>query len=226
MMSVQHNQAITRTILSIQVGMPTTHEQDPLSKNAHSAWTSGIFKYGVSGPVELTEHGFAGDGQANLKVHGGPDRAVLLFSATNYPAIEAHLNRSIPRGGFGENLTVDHFDESDVCLGDVWQCGPCQVEISQPRLPCANLARRLEAPDIVSVLIKARKGGSYARVVKPGFVSAGDPLQLIERPYPKWTIQRAFACWMEDTDFEELEQIPPLSQLWRDGIRDYFAKKD
>ncbi len=84
--------------------------------------------------------GFDGDGVADLKNHGGQDKAVYVFSLDHYPCWGELLGTKLNPPAFGENLSVSHLKEDDVCLGDTFQLGTAVVQISQPRQPCKTLA--------------------------------------------------------------------------------------
>ncbi|MEQ1934054.1 MAG: MOSC domain-containing protein, partial [Fimbriimonadaceae bacterium] len=185
-------------------------------------WESGIFKEVVSGPVMLRKHNLEGDGQSNLTVHGGPDRAVLMFADANY----AYYGVPFQPGFFGENLTLEWQSapaEEKVCLGDVWGTEGVILEISQPRLPCFKLGRRQSDPTIVTRAMSAHAAGWYARVLEEGMIEAGETLELRFRPHPEWTIRRAFRSFLANKDLEGLLKVEALSTLWRDRIAKVLA---
>ena len=210
-------------ILSIQVGMPKTYDSALASEDGQDrSWESGIFKSEVKGPVHLSETNLAEDGQADLKHHGGPDRAVLIYSAEHYPAWNDRFGRTLDFGSFGENFTVSIANETMVCLGDRWVTNDIEIEVSQPRLPCFKLARRLDMPGLNLEVVKNRKGGWYCRTLKQGTVEAGQKLTLVDRPNPEWTIDRAFLIYMTEKKdrqvLQELHDLPQLSTLWRESL--------
>ena len=214
---------------SIQVGKPAEHPPNQLTARS---WRSGIFKRKVVGPVWLGRENLAGDGQQNQRVHGGPDRALLLYAAAHYLDWAAELGDGLPAGfgpgAFGENFTVSGLDETTVCLGDIYEVGAARIEISQPRLPCANLARRWQLPDLPRRVEATGRGGFYARVLREGEVAAGQLLFRRARPCPDWPIARLSAIHAirrEDADEETraawagLAECAALSQLWRQQLR-------
>jgi len=210
-------------ILSIQVGLPKVYQNaDAPDDGEDRTWESGIFKHTVKGPVWLSETNLTGDGQADLVHHGGPDRALLLYSALHYPDWEVQFGYPVPYGGFGENFTVDEVDEHQVCLGDRWATDDIEIEVSQPRLPCFKLARRLDRPGLNVEVMNNRKGGWYARALKQGNVCEGETLKLIERPNPTWTIDRCFDTFLHQKKdavvLRELVDLPQLSELWKDRL--------
>ena len=138
------------------------------------AVSTAIFK----APVEtaaIRELGLEGDQQADLAVHGGPDKAVYAYSAEHYPWWQEQLpGVELPFGSFGENLTLSGFDESDACLGDVYQAGTASLLAIQPRLPCFKLGLRFNDPGMVKRFAQSLRLGVYFRVVEPGRVRRFD----------------------------------------------------
>lgn len=208
------------TLLSIQVGMPrrmgTPGAEDPQERE----WVSGIFKYAVSGPVQLGLRNLAGDAQADLEAHGSVDQAVLFYAAGHYPEWRSRLGKpEMAHGAFGENFTVAGLDEATVCIGDTYVIGTARVQVSQPRAPCWKLSRRNGVPALHLLVQRTGRGGWYARVLQPGVVEAGLPLLLEERPFPQWTVQRVNdVLYRREADpavRAELATCPLLSPTWR-----------
>jgi MOSC domain-containing protein YiiM len=207
-------------IVSIQVGHPAIHGQPGAAEPMEQPWRTGFYKQPVVGPVWLGRTNLVGDGQANLRVHGGPDKAVLSYAARHYPAWRTELNMpDLPYGAFAENFTVSSLDEQSVCLGDVYAIGQARVEVSQPRQPCANITRRWKLPGLTERVEATGRHGWYARVLDEGEVAPGDAIVLIERPFPEWTVARAFRVMRQRTVEREeaaaLRDVPILSDSWR-----------
>jgi MOSC domain-containing protein YiiM len=179
-------------ILAIFVGRPKTYGTAD-AKLAHDRlWTSSIVKELINGPVRLGETNLAGDQQADLSVHGGPDKAVNVYSADHYPLWQAELNLpDFGYGAFGENLVVAGLTEDAVCIDDLYRVGEATVQVSQPRGPCWKIARRWRMKDLTARVDQTGRTGWYLRVLQPGFIEAGQTLELIERPYPEMTITKA-----------------------------------
>ena len=176
------------TIVSIQVGLPQTRQADAYSD---TPWTSGIVKLPVNGSVWLSKTQLEGDGQADLKNHGGPDRVILIYAQTHYDYWKSDLPHiDWVNGGFGENLTVTAQTEDTVCVGDIYRIGVVRIQVSQPRAPCWKLARRWNQKDLADRADKTGFTGWYARVLDEGNLEAGMMLSLEERPYPQWTIRQ------------------------------------
>ncbi len=209
------------TLASIQVGMPRQFGREDAENPFDRPWTSGIFKLPVTGPVEITKYGLIGDGQADLENHGGDDKAVLSYSADHYPGWLPILGPdSATFGAFGENLTIRGLTEDDVCVGDVWQIGEAvQLQISQPRQPCWKLARKWRVRDLVEQVQHTGRSGWYWRVLRPGRVEAGQPLTMLNRTRPEWTIAAANrAMYHRKHDRAAamaLAELPELAGSWR-----------
>lgn len=207
---------MSATIISIQVGKPAEHGADDISDKR---WESGIFKGRVEGRVWLDTLNLEGDGQSDLKNHGGPFRAVLAYSAEHYPVWEREFGRSLENGSFGENFTVSGLDERTVCLGDVYQVGEVRLQVAQPRYPCWKLSRRNGLKTLAAKVEERGWGGWYHKVLQTGHVQAGDAYTLLERPYSLFTIELLFDLMTErQTDkglYTELAGLEVLSTSWR-----------
>ncbi len=213
--------SVTR-ILSQRVGLPRDMGTHGASAPLERPWTSAIFKDPVTGPVWLSATGLAGDGQADRKVHGGPEKAVLAYPRSHYDFWRERLARDdIGPGAFGENWVFSHGTEADICIGDVLRVGQARVQVSQPRQPCWKPARRWERRDLALLLQQTGRTGWYYRVLEEGLVQAGDTLELMERPCPAFTV--AFANHAMHGHAPEaaaaLAECPLLTANWRDSLR-------
>jgi len=211
--------SIVPTVVSIQVGRPARRGVEGSRDPREEPWTSAIYKDPIEGPVMLRSLNFEGDAQADLKVHGGPDKAVLAYSMEHYAEWRSELGLDMKPGAFGENLTIAGEDERTVCIGDVYTIGEARLEISQPRLPCWKLARKWDLPDLPARVVKSVRGGWYLRVLREGRVGRGDSVKREEHPFPQWTIARVFEAFIHGTDPETaaaLASCPALAEGWRD----------
>ncbi len=215
-------------IVSLQVGLPTERQYGNDADGEGKVWRSGIFKETVEGAVYLGKEDFVGDAQADLKNHGGPDKAVLMYAESHY----SYWKRILPQhswvyGGFGENLTVTQMTEDKVAIGDVYAIGDVRVEVSQPRQPCWKLARRWTQKDLAVRVQQNGFAGWYVRVLQEGMIEAGQKLELLKRPYPEWTISRVFdIIYNLDRDIEEsleLAHCPAYAHKMRDSILHRFG---
>lgn len=210
------------TIASLQVGQPRQVGQADASDPLDRPWTTGFFKEPVGHALWLDFEGLDGDGVADRKLHGGPEKAVLAYAAGHYPAWAAELGLVLPGGAFGENFTVLGQSEATVCIGDRYAVGTAIVEVSQPRQPCWKLARRWRIRTLAARVQETGRTGWYLRVRQTGRVAAGDPMILIERPHPEWTVAAANAVMHgRPTDraaAEALAACPALATNWRTAL--------
>jgi len=211
-------------LVSIQVGLPAVHGEPGAEDPLDQPWRTGFFKAPIAGPVWLGRLNLVGDGQANLRVHGGADKAVLAYAASHYPLWRTELCRpDLPYGAFAENFTIAGQDEAQVCLGDVYAIGSAaRLEVSQPRQPCSNITHRWRVPGLTEQVAATGRHGWYLGVLAEGEVVAGEPVVLLERPTPDWTVARAMrAMQQRSVDRAEaaaLAEVPALSDAWRNTL--------
>jgi MOSC domain-containing protein YiiM len=184
---------VTARLVSVQVGQPRFHGPDVgLPEPLDHRWHSAFLKDPVAGPVLLRTTNLEGDRQADPRVHGGPEMAVLAYSADHYPAWREELGiAEMGPGGFAENFTISGQDELSVCIGDVYRVGMATVQVSQPRGPCYKISYRWKRPDLLARCEANGHHGWYLRVLEEGVVEAGRPVELLERPNPEWSVRRA-----------------------------------
>ena len=211
-------------IVSLQVGMPRPLEVVPSSAGALQM--TGIRKEPVEGPVWLGERNLAGDGQGSTG-HDGLDRAVLGYPAAHYPLWQAEWGlATLPHGAFGENFTLAGLTEANVFIGDVIAVGGAVLQVSEPRVPCRTLERHLGQEGALARIVATGRIGWLYRVRKAGAVEAGQAVTLIERPYPAWTVARAYQVYrlwragelVVQPLANELAACPALSATWRERL--------
>ncbi len=131
-----------------------------------------------------------GDRQADLRVHGGRDKAVYAYPSEHLPRWNAELLPSSPfgPGSFGENLTTANWLEDMVCIGDVWSWGEALLQVVQPRSPCYKLALFTGYPDILRRLVETGRTGWYLRVLEAGTVPVKGPIHVVERHPDAFTV--------------------------------------
>jgi len=200
-------------VVSVNVGRPT---QVPYEGRLI---TTGIFKVPVDGPLHLGRTNLDGDGQADLKVHGGPDRAAYVYSLDSYDWWARELGHPMHPGDFGENLTLTGFTDADVRIGDRIRIGEALVEPTSPREPCYKLGMRMADKRFVERFSRADRVGFYVRVIEEGAVAAGDPAVLEAAADGQPTIaelHRVYAYARDDVDALRLiVAAPALSGGWR-----------
>lgn len=181
-------------LLSVNVGKPRPNPWKGLS-------ATGIDKRPVDGPVTVTAPGPKGTGAVGLdgdraydvKHHGGPDQAVYAYAREDLDGWETELSRPLANGTFGENLTTLGLDVNAALIGERWHIGPDVVlEVSCPRIPCATFQGWLERDGWIKRFTEAALPGAYLRVITPGAIRPGDPIETTHRPAHDITIALAF----------------------------------
>lgn len=194
---------------------------NPNAKNPmEREWETGMFKNETKYKVWLTETNLIGDEVADKKAHGGPEKALFAYPMKHYEYWKQNIkNESIDIGAFGENLAVKHADEDTVCIGDIYQFGEAKIQVSQPRRPCWKPARRFQIIDFALRIQNSGLTGWYYRVLEEGYVQSGIEMELLERPYPKWTIANANKVMYKHKDnmevTKELASCPALAKNWK-----------
>ena len=190
---------------------------------------TSIFKQPVAGPVAVLAEHLAGDGQADLRVHGGPDKAVYAYPQEHWDYWGQLLPPAqLVPGAFGENLTTQGLLEAEVRVGDCFQFGTAVLMAVQPRRPCFKLGIRLARPGIVREFELARRSGVYFRVQQPGIVQAGEEIMLVQRSAFAATIQDMVDCLASGPhDLDKVRTLlatPYLSGSWRERLTGLLAE--
>jgi len=190
--------------------------------DARGEWQSSIARDRLDAPAQLEIRGFVGD-QATQPYHGSPDIAVCLHSQTHYDFWNSTLQMNLQPGGVGENLTLDTWDDSNICVGDKMRIGSGLIQVSAPRSPCENQARFVGRPDWVERTLGELRTGIYARVLEPGNMQAGDEVILVERPNPGLTIRDLNDCWYHHFDVvlaKRYSVAEGLMEWWKQRFRE------
>ena len=162
-------------ILSINVSEP-----QKVIFNGKELITS-IYKKPIANKVQVTSQGIEGDRQADLSVHGGYDKAVYAYSFTHYQLWGEKLNKEYNEYGLvGENLTIDIFDEKEICIGDKFKINNCILQVSQPRIPCYKIGIKMNSREFPKMFSQSGLLGSYFRVLQDGVIAPGDQFEKID----------------------------------------------
>lgn len=162
-------------------------------------------------------------GRSDSKNHGGPEKAILCYAKLHYAAWrDEHPELDFAGGGFGENLTIDGASEPDIHIGDRFQVGECEFEVSQPRQPCWKISRRWQVKTLTKEVAQTGRTGWYLRVLVGGPLSVSSEFQLLQRPNPEWSIARAndvlFGREVDRLAVHELMGLSQLSQEWKEAL--------
>ncbi|MDA0185362.1 MOSC domain-containing protein [Solirubrobacter phytolaccae] len=202
-------------LLSVNVGTP-----QQIAMRRGRPMLSAIAKAPVDGRVRVEGVNLAGDAQADLRVHGGPDKAVYAYAREDIAWWEEQLEREIPPGMFGENLTTEGIDVSGALIGERWRIGTVELEVCQPRQPCSKLGIRFENLRMVKRFAQASRPGAYLRIITEGELGAGDEIAVTDLPDHAVTIaQVSDAILLDDTLIPQVVGAAALPGPLRDWMR-------
>ena len=212
-------------IISVNVGMPR------LLAWGGSTFKTGIFKNPIEGRVMLRTTNLDGDSQADLSVHGGPNKAAYGYPLEHYGAWKSELSEPVlPWGAFGENFTTEGLIETDVSIGDRYRVGDAVVKVTTPRLPCFKLAAKFKSDEIIEHFLKSGRCGFYFSVIEEGEVGAGDAFALLGREESTLTIAEVNRLYSaKSPDRETLQRslhVKTLTESWRERFRARLAEID
>jgi len=188
-------------IVSVNVGLPRDVVWNGVTVK------TAIFKEPVAGAVTIRELNLAGDQQADLKVHGGPEKAVYAYPAEHYEYWRTQLSDvSFSWGAFGENLTTDGLSEDALCIGDLLRVGSALLQITQPRMPCYKLGLRFNRDDMIKRFLASGRSGFYFSVIEQGDVAAGSKVEILDRDPDRVTVSDILRLYFGQTRVPELLQ--------------------
>ena len=190
---------------------------------------TGIFKVPVNGRVALSRFNLDGDGQGDLTVHGGVDKAVYAYPHEHYGHWRRELQLdNLTYGQFGENLTVEGMLEDCVHIGDIFRIGSALVEVSQPRVPCFKLGLKMGMPTFPKQFLASERSGFYLRVLETGEVGAGDAIERVKVGQKRLTVKAVHHLLYFDSGnlerIHEVLSIPALAVSWRESFEKVLAK--
>ncbi len=170
----------------------------------------------------LSKGGFHGDGVADKKHHGGPDRAVCIYPFEHYALWEKEFGVTLPPAAFGENLTLTNVLEEEICIGDILQIGEAIIQVTQGRVPCNTIDRRIEMAPFLKAIVKTGLTGYLCRVLEEGMIASGDKVTVIERDPKEISVLYANNVnFHQPKDAEAIQRVleaKALATEWRDGL--------
>lgn len=170
----------------------------------------------------LTKEGFRGDGVADLRFHGGSDRAVCVYPYEHYVQWEKEFGESLPPSSFGENLTVSNMLEADVHIGDIFRLGDAVIQITQSRIPCSTITKRTNLPFLLKRMVETGYTGYLCRVLEEGIVRRDSEITLLESHPAQvsvlFTNQIYFYNSKDIEGAKRILNVPELAQKWRESL--------
>lgn len=200
-------------IKTFSIGLPKT-----IKHGENKEMISAICKEQVD-EAYLTKDGFRGDGVADHKFHGGPDRAVCIYPYEHYALWEQEFQTKLPESAFGENITVGNMLEKEVHIGDVFQIGEAVIQVTQGRVPCSTISKRTNLPGLLKRIIETGYTGYLCRVLEEGIVKKDSTIRLVERHPQAVSIMFGNELYFHrPKDIEGMKKmmgIPELADDWK-----------
>ena len=207
-------------VLSVNVGIP----REVLWRG--KPVTTGIWKEPVAGRVPLRRLNLDGDRQADLRVHGGQDKAVYAYPSEFYELWSRERPElELGPGTFGENLTLEGLLDHDVSVGDRFQIGTAELVVTQPRLPCFKLGLRMGRDEFVTEVLERGLLGFYLAVAREGEVAAGDLIVELQRDPRRFGVTEVARLYAADRDDVETMRLAADHDALPESWREYFRKR-
>ena len=211
-------------VVSVNVSLPR-----PVEFRGQAVSTS-IFKEPVGGRVLARRLSLEGDWQADLRSHGGLNKAVYAYPLEHYARWSEELGRDDLRPGqFGENLTLEGLAEDGVRLGDVFRVGAALLQVTQPRYPCFKLGIKMGDPLFPRRFLASGRTGFYLRVLEEGEVGAGDTVELVEQA-DALTVRALWHLVLVDQGVVQgarrALRCPTLGREWREPLEERLRQED
>jgi MOSC domain-containing protein YiiM/ferredoxin-NADP reductase len=212
-------------LVSVNVGLPRDIEWR--GRTVHT----GIWKDPVQGRRRVGRLNVEGDGQGDLRGHGGEQRAVFVYQIESYRYWQERLGRrDFTHGQFGENFTIEGLPDDEVCIGDRYRIGTALFEVTQPRVTCYRVGIRTNEPQMAALLTSSGRPGFYLRVLEEGEVAAGDPILPVARGPERMSVAEVNALLYSSHHprdrLERALRIPALSPGWRWSFEGLIRSQD
>ncbi|MFI6688598.1 MOSC domain-containing protein [Streptomyces sp. NPDC050485] len=218
-------------LLSLNLGRATAVEYTDAAGGR-----TGVDKRPVTGPVRVFApgpkgvgaSGVEGDDVCDLRHHGGDHQAVYAYAREDLDVWAKELGRELPSGSFGENLTTYGVDVNGARIGERWRIGRDVVlEVASGRIPCRTFAGWLDQKGWVRRFTQAAVPGAYLRVIEPGEIRAGDPIEVIERPDHEVSVSFWFRAFTTERELlpRTLAAGEAMEPEAHEAVRKYLAQQ-
>lgn len=211
---MQASDVTTIALHAVAVGTPTV-----IGTHRGGKVTSSIRKHEVDRPiVRVNVLNIEGDRQADLRHHGGVDKAVYCYPSEHRAFWATEIGYDAVEAPFGANLSISGMMEAEARIGDVWRWGTARLQVAQPRWPCYKLALHSGHGNMIKRFVASGRSGWYLRVLEEGLAPVDGPITLETRDPLAITVAMAFAARKGDLDADDIERVnahPALAEAWR-----------
>lgn len=199
-------------VLAVSVGRPQDKEWAGIGRTS-------IDKHNLAGPVGVHVLGIEGDEVSDIEHHGGPHQAVHAYAREDLDFWETELGLPIRNGQFGENLTTEGLDLTGMEVGTRLRIGGDDgplLEVAHVRTPCNDFKGWMRESGYdpkawVKRFTAAGRHGPYLRVIEPGTLRAGDPIEVVHRPGHGVSVRDMFVAL--NTDRSRLPELLAIDHL-------------
>lgn len=205
-------------ILSVNTGIPKEFTLDGITIQTSMVKTP-------QKEIHVNILSIEGDIFKNGTAHGTPDAVIYAMSSRRYDFWSQLCGKPLPLGWFGENLSLDHLDETSFYLGDEYQCGGVQLKVTGVRYPCGKLNYVTGHHKMRDEFLNQDWPGIYFQVLAPGTIKPQDDLILKNRVQTKITaldlyqgLRAAENKTISDSQFNDLVQSPYLIPRYKDKL--------
>lgn len=183
-------------LVSINIGTP---QEASWAAIGHTS----IEKRCVAGRIRALTLGLEGDRVSDERHHGGVDQAVYAFAREDLDLWAAELGTDVRNGQFGENLTTTGIDVNEAEIGARWRIGGALLEVASVRIPCNDFKGWMGENGFdnrawVKRFTATGRPGPYLRVLEPGDLGAGDPIEVVDTPGHGVTVSMVFRALTTD----------------------------
>lgn len=191
---------------------------------------TGIFKSSVDSGIFLGNSDVVDDHVVDRRYHGGEFKACYLYSADHYTHwSELYPDKDMPYGMFGENLTVEGLDETEMTIGSTYRVGKALIQVSEPREPCFKLGIRFDDQGVLKHFINSTYSGVYVKVIEEGHVNPNDELELVDfvdGPSIVDVYKMLYANSIDDDTLLQLAEDKHLRPRLREKLLEKFTVED
>lgn len=201
-------------LIEVATGVPAI-----IGENRNGPVSSGIAKRVTPDrEVMVRRLNIDGDRQADLRAHGGVDKAVYCYPREHLAYWQSAIGYEKADAPFGENLSVEGVDETSVCIGDTWRWGDALLQVSQPRWPCYKLEMHTAHQGMIRAFVASCRCGWYLRVLEEGTAPTFGTISVVERDPQRLSVALAFRAARGDATADQIAALnahPALAEAWR-----------
>jgi MOSC domain-containing protein YiiM len=193
--------------------------------------TTAVEKAPLTGRVLITADGIEGDESGDKAHHHDEWMKVYAYSVEDYAWWVEQLGAAIPPGHFAENLTTEGVDLNAALVGETWRVGSALLQISHVRIPCQTFKGWMghsgyDDTTWVKRFTLGLRPGPYFRVLQPGDVAAGDPIEVVARPDHDVTVRDLFlALTIDRSRLSRLRYVDGLKPWIYEAVAAHSAAR-